>query len=80
MGARAGRSCRMRRGCNRGVIVVVNEHRASAMLTRHGGGTWYDGVLYVLERTSVGIPYVDGFLVNSHSKGGWHRSDWSWVD
>jgi hypothetical protein len=80
LGTGAGRLCRMRRGCNRRVIVVADECGASGMLSGRGGGAWYNGTLYVLEQTGVGIPYVDGFLVNSRSKGGWHRSDWRWVD
>jgi hypothetical protein len=50
------------------------------MLNVHGGGTWYKCILYVLEQLGIGIPYVDGFFVDSHGKGGWHRSNWSWVD
>jgi hypothetical protein len=80
LGTHAGRPCRTRRGCDRGVIIVINERGASGMLTKHGGGTWYNGALYVMEHTGVGIPYVDGFFVNSHGKGGWHWSNWSWVD
>ncbi len=72
LGTCAGRLCRTRRGCDRGVIVVVDEHGASGMLTGGGGGTWYNGVLYALEWMGVGIPCVDGFFVNSRGKGGWH--------
>jgi hypothetical protein len=79
LGAHAGRLCRTRRGCNRGVIIVVNERRASGMLTGRGGGTWYYGILYVFEQMGIGIPYVDGFFVDSRGKGGWHQSNWSWV-
>ncbi len=34
----------------------------------------------MLGQMGVGIPYVDGFFVDSRGKGGWHWSNWRWVD
>ncbi len=70
LGVHASHPCRTRRGCNREVIVVIDERGASGMLIGHGGGTWYDGILYVLEQMGLGSHMWTGSLSTAAARGG----------